>query len=339
MTPLTTARDDSRSKRTSLLAGFAVAVLCTGAGAASAQTTPPEETTDPAATQPAPELEGVAPEEQPSESAPEAPAGDAKEPEGDEAAPEEEKASQRGQRLTLTRANASPRQVYWVGRERMHFRYEFKGASPSDLRIELVREGKGTVIKRWRAANAKAGKLHDITWAGRRSDGVHVKKGTFFFRVRQKSGKVLSAKNATGKKMFKVKPAIFPVRGPHQYWDGWGAGRGHRGTDIGASCGTRMVAAEPGKVAYKGYNGGGYGYYLVINIRGGKRAHVYGHLKGPAKVASGAQVKTGQTIGQVGETGNASGCHLHFEYWKGTWPGGTATSASTKRLRTWDKWS
>ena len=41
---------------------------------------------------------------------------------------------------------------------------------------------------------------------------------------------------------------IFPVRGPHQYWDGLGAGRGHMGQDIGAACKTKVVAAHGGKV-------------------------------------------------------------------------------------------
>ena len=44
---------------------------------------------------------------------------------------------------------------------------------------------------------------------------------------------------------------------------------------------------------------------------------MYAHLQKPATVAKGQQVTTGQQVGNVGETGNASGCHLHFEIWVG----------------------
>ena len=44
---------------------------------------------------------------------------------------------------------------------------------------------------------------------------------------------------------------------------------------------------------------------------------MYAHLQKPAMVTKGQQVTTGQQVGNVGETGNASGCHLHFEIWVG----------------------
>jgi murein DD-endopeptidase MepM/ murein hydrolase activator NlpD len=51
-------------------------------------------------------------------------------------------------------------------------------------------------------------------------------------------------------------------------------------------------------------------------------------------------VRTGQRIGEVGETGNASGCHLHFEIWSapGWYEGGNFLNP-TKKLKRWDKWS
>ena len=39
------------------------------------------------------------------------------------------------------------------------------------------------------------------------------------------------------------------------------------------------------------------------------------HLVAPSRFNEGQIVRTGQAIGQVGETGNASGCHLHYEMW------------------------
>src|SRR3954452_164913 len=44
---------------------------------------------------------------------------------------------------------------------------------------------------------------------------------------------------------------VFPVRGRHEYWDGFGAGRHHEGVDVGARCRTKLVATEAGRVQYK----------------------------------------------------------------------------------------
>jgi murein DD-endopeptidase MepM/ murein hydrolase activator NlpD len=114
---------------------------------------------------------------------------------------------------------------------------------------------------------------------------------------------------------------VFPVRGPHQYWDGFGAGRGHQGMDIGSACGTRLVAARTGRVEYRAYHGAA-GHYVVIDNRDSNTDFAYMHLASPASVRVGQSVAAGETIGRVGETGNASGCHLHFEFWIGDWYGG-----------------
>lgn len=136
---------------------------------------------------------------------------------------------------------------------------------------------------------------------------------------------------------------IFPVRGPHTYGDGIGAPRGdhrHQGQDIMAKCGTKLVAARGGRVQYRGYQGGGAGYYIVIDGFKSKFDFVYMHLKGPAWRAQGATVTTGQRIGRVGSTGSSSACHLHFEMWglPGWYEGGRFINP-TPRLKYWDSYS
>jgi murein DD-endopeptidase MepM/ murein hydrolase activator NlpD len=115
----------------------------------------------------------------------------------------------------------------------------------------------------------------------------------------------------------------YPVRGPHEYWDGFGAGRGHEGVDVGARCGTPLVASQAGRVRFVKYHARA-GNYLVIDARNSVFDLAYMHLAEPASVKVGQNVAAGQLVGLVGDTGNASGCHLHFELWEGAYYGGGA---------------
>jgi murein DD-endopeptidase MepM/ murein hydrolase activator NlpD len=46
---------------------------------------------------------------------------------------------------------------------------------------------------------------------------------------------------------------------------------------------------------------------------------MYAHLAARAMVSKGQVVQPGQQIGIVGQTGDATACHLHFELWRGKW--------------------
>ena len=110
----------------------------------------------------------------------------------------------------------------------------------------------------------------------------------------------------------------FPIRGAHYYGEAaarFGGGRGHQGHDTFAACGTPLVAARGGVVKFKQYHGAA-GHYLVIDGERTGIDYTYMHLRDAALVDEGDRVRTGQLIGYVGQTGRASGCHLHFEMWK-----------------------
>ena len=128
---------------------------------------------------------------------------------------------------------------------------------------------------------------------------------------------------------------LFPVPAKHTYGDGYGAGRGHEGQDIFARCGKPLIAARAGKIKYRGYDGGA-GNYVVINGKGTPRDYMYAHLRRRAPVRVGERIAIGDRIGKVGQSGNASGCHLHFELWRGDWNGRPDV---TRKLKKWDKYS
>lgn len=87
---------------------------------------------------------------------------------------------------------------------------------------------------------------------------------------------------------------------------------GHRAVDIGSWTGAPVKATDGGRVmiAKSGWNYG-YGNYVVID-HGNGFVSLYGHLNS-IYVQSGESVSNGQRIGTVGNTGNSTGPHLHFE--------------------------
>jgi murein DD-endopeptidase MepM/ murein hydrolase activator NlpD len=129
----------------------------------------------------------------------------------------------------------------------------------------------------------------------------------------------------------------FPVIGKVTYGDGLGAGRGHQGQDLIGKCGKPVVAAQPGRVKYKDYDGGA-GNYVVIDGKGELEDTVYMHLEQAADVSKREQVSAGQVIGRVGTTGRSSTCHLHFEMWDGAgWYDGGSPIDPKPFLKLWDR--
>ena len=91
----------------------------------------------------------------------------------------------------------------------------------------------------------------------------------------------------------------------------------HGGTDIAAPTGTPILASADGTVVIADYMAGGYGYYVKIQ-HNDTFATLYGHCS-VLHVTVGQQVKQGQVIADVGQTGYATGPHVHFEiYVNGT---------------------
>ena len=89
--------------------------------------------------------------------------------------------------------------------------------------------------------------------------------------------------------------------------------RAHKGVDYAAPSGTEIKSTADGKISFLGTKGG-YGNTIEIE-HGGKYSTLYAHLsKFSKRLKIGALVKQGEVIGEVGQSGLATGPHLHYEF-------------------------
>ena len=97
---------------------------------------------------------------------------------------------------------------------------------------------------------------------------------------------------------------------------------GHYGIDIAADYGSSVRAAGGGTVIFAGWKGNGGGYQVWI-AHGSGLYSTYNHMSA-ISVGSGQGVSEGQQVGRIGQSGRATGPHLHFEVWRGgVWNGGS----------------
>jgi murein DD-endopeptidase MepM/ murein hydrolase activator NlpD len=227
--------------------------------------------------------------------------------------------------------SADPSRGYYMGQQ-AGASFVVQGRSAQDIRVDVVSKDDDSVVRSLVAKAIEPGAPAQVKWNGKTEDEKIAPNGDYEFEVKPITG------GNGARAGFEQYDHIFPVRGKHEYWAGLGDGRGHQGVDVGAKCGKRMVAARGGKVQAKAYHGAA-GNYVVIDGKDTNVDYAYMHLRQPTKLREGDRVKTGQGIGDVGDTGNASGCHLHFEMWGGDWYGGGKVMDPMPHLKRWDGWS
>ncbi len=88
----------------------------------------------------------------------------------------------------------------------------------------------------------------------------------------------------------------------------------HAGLDFTAPQGTPIYATADGRIATAGYSEGGYGNHVIINHGYGYET-LYGHMV-RIKARLGQNVKRGEIIGYIGNTGKSTGPHCHYEVHK-----------------------
>lgn len=108
---------------------------------------------------------------------------------------------------------------------------------------------------------------------------------------------------------------VQPVNG--EITDTFGTRNGkHKGIDIAAPEGEKIVSVSDGKVT-KSYYSDTYGHVVFVGHPEGYET-VYAHLS-KRMVSVGESVKKGQALGIIGNTGVSRGTHLHFELHDGEW--------------------
>ena len=240
-----------------------------------------------------------------------------------------------GGEFKLDRAQASPATAFYDGARDPKVDYVFEGEA-TDIRVQVIKRKSGNVIRSWIQENQQPFVENTAHWNGNTDDGKPGPNGKYRFKLGPVTGGALET---TENAKFSYYGYKFPLRGPHTYGDGIGAGRGHQGQDIFAKCGTEIEAARGGEVQWKRYQSAA-GFYLVIDGKGTGRDFVYMHMKKKGRPGEGRRVHTGERIGWESDTGNASGCHLHFEIWSapGWYEGGHFTNP-TDDLKAWDAYS
>jgi murein DD-endopeptidase MepM/ murein hydrolase activator NlpD len=217
--------------------------------------------------------------------------------------------------------------------------------SPTDVRVELLRSRDNAVVRTWDAGEVAPETQQTLAWNGT-ARGRLQRAGRYEFQVSAvgPSGVRAVSAEADGPDPAELQflRHEFPVRGPHHFGEfaaRFGGGRGHQGQDVFAACGTPLVAARGGVVKFKQYHARA-GNYLVIDGSRTGIDYAYMHLRDAALVDEGDRVRTGQPIGYVGQTGDASGCHLHLEMWTAPgWYDGGHPFDPLPSLRGWDRTS
>jgi len=237
--------------------------------------------------------------------------------------------------FNMERVDARPRVAYFDGRKDARLDYMFAADGPADIRVDIVSKESGKTVDSIVQRNRRPFSNQTVRWDGLDADGKPPRNGKYRFRV-SALGDEGGSSDASGFSYYDHK---FPLRGKHYYGDGLGAGRGHQGQDVFAKCGTKIVAARGGKVQVNAYQSAA-GYYLVIDGKRTGKDYVYMHMERRGRPKEGTHVKTGEMIGRESDTGDAQGCHLHFELWSAPgWYEGGHVLNPTRPLKKWDGWS
>ncbi len=250
--------------------------------------------------------------------------------------------------LSLLAAETTPHKSFYFGFRFPRLSYTIGSSQPqNDLRIDVV-DATGAIVKSFYRNDVAPDVPASIRWDGTTNEGRPARNGRYSFRIGPQT-EAPAARRATSSTALSLGFAFygyaFPILGAHEFSLGGGrfgaprSGHTHQGQDVMAACGTPLVAARGGIVQYSAYEANA-GNYIVIDGRGSPDDFMYAHLAEPSPLQAGETVRTGQPIGIVGDTGDATACHLHFEMWGAPgWYEGGSPFDPLPYLEKWDRYS
>jgi len=240
-----------------------------------------------------------------------------------------------GPGFELKGTRVTPGQPLFDGERPIKLRYGFAGERALELRIEIVRIRSDTVVRSYTERAAQPGRRLERVWNGLTGRGKSASDGRYEFRVGPVGERTRFAAG------FRLRGHVFPVDGPHgtrgavgEFGAPRNGGRVHEGFDVTGDCGTPLLAARGGVVKAAAFDPVLYGNYVLIDATKSKQDLFYAHLTSPSRAGNGERVRTGEVLGDIGQTGNAAStpCHLHFEIRVGGEP-----IDPEPELRSWDR--
>lgn len=227
---------------------------------------------------------------------------------------------------SLETGTSTPRVVFLGAKQLVRFSLRADNAGGATAAVTLLRQATGETVASWNIP-APDGQIVSVDWDGMVA-GRLAAAGRYAFRAvlggtapAATAAARLNTAAAGGddtRDAFDLYGHMFPVRGAHnfgQFAATFGGGRGHQGQDILARCNTRLVAARGGTVIESRFQSAAGNFIVIRPDSGGDQAYM--HLVSKSPFGPGDRVYTGQAIGNVGQTGHATACHLHFEQWTG----------------------
>jgi murein DD-endopeptidase MepM/ murein hydrolase activator NlpD len=236
----------------------------------------------------------------------------------------------------LTSFALGRKHLYLHGRP-ARIRFTLSGRRAVQVRLHVL-----SAVDRTRVATVELGELspgdHSATFTGLEA-GV-LPEGRYLLHLAGRGLRRAATASSTAELEFSHH--AFPVAGAFD-WGGDGSrfgatrdGHSHQGHDLAAAEGTPVVAPRAGVVEAVQYQAEGAGHYVVIDGDDEDHDYVFMHLRtGSITVEEGDRVRTGERIGQVGNTGRSSGPHLHFEIWVGGWYTGGEPIDPLPLLQSW----
>jgi Peptidase family M23 len=244
----------------------------------------------------------------------------------------------------VVEAKVQTRKLLFEGGRTATVSFYVRGPAPVDVAVDVVRASDRVAVAHFAVPGAAPGSVQSVDWDGTIA-GVAQPEGRYVFQVAAAVGGGVGARAAQAtapaprRESFWLVHDVFPIAGPHTYGQGFGvqrSGHTHEGQDVMADCGLPLVATQTGTVKFAGSQALA-GNYVVLSAADRSADYVYMHLRDPALVKKGDPVVTGQPIGFVGRTGDATACHLHFELWPAPgWYTGGAAVDPLPSLKAWD---